>query len=146
MFTAYHPLVIVSEFKTYDSELLMRFNQEMAIGNWEINWDDGQYAYAQELSFMVHCPKMKCHYSSKMPCIPCLDHTPGSNYFRRQATRNSFGHRLRKITIIYTIHPTADQSLAGYKPIVPSPSTQSLTTTRGALWRPEQSLLWAVSA
>ena len=42
MFTAYHPLVIVSSLRPTTSELLMRFNQEMAIGNWEINWDDGQ--------------------------------------------------------------------------------------------------------
>ena len=42
MFTAYHPLVIVSSLRPTTSELLMRFNQEMAIGNWELNWEDGQ--------------------------------------------------------------------------------------------------------
>jgi len=42
MITAYHPLVIVSTLRPVTGELLMRFNQEMAVGNWEINWDDGQ--------------------------------------------------------------------------------------------------------
>lgn len=41
MLTAYHPLVIVSSLRPTTSELLMRFNQEMAVGNWEINWDTG---------------------------------------------------------------------------------------------------------
>ena len=42
MCTAYHPLVIVSSLRPTTSELLMRFNQEMVVGNWELNWDDGQ--------------------------------------------------------------------------------------------------------
>ena len=42
MCTAYHPLVIVSSLRPTTSELLMRFNQEMAVGNWELSWDDGQ--------------------------------------------------------------------------------------------------------
>ena len=41
MLTAYHPLVIVSSLRPTTSELLMRFNQEMAVGSWEINWDTG---------------------------------------------------------------------------------------------------------
>lgn len=41
MCTAYHPLVIVSSLRSITGELLMRFNQEMAVGNWELNWDDG---------------------------------------------------------------------------------------------------------
>jgi len=42
MITAYHPLVIVSTLRTTACELLMRFNQEMVVGSWELNWDDGQ--------------------------------------------------------------------------------------------------------
>lgn len=41
MFTAYHPLVIVSSLRSITSELLMRFNQQMAVGSWELNWEDG---------------------------------------------------------------------------------------------------------
>ena len=41
MIVAYHPLIIVSSLRPSTSELLMRFNQEMVVGNWDLNFDDG---------------------------------------------------------------------------------------------------------
>lgn len=42
---AYHPLVIVSSMRPIASELLMRINDALIVGNWEINWDDGHMRF-----------------------------------------------------------------------------------------------------
>ena len=78
MCTAYHPLVIVSSLRPTTSELLMRFNQEMAVETGRLNWDDGQVRVRSlVLSFTdEHSPKLKCLYSFKTPCFRSLDHTP----------------------------------------------------------------------
>lgn len=41
MMVAYHPLVIVSTLRASASELMMRINQNMLIGNWELDWETG---------------------------------------------------------------------------------------------------------
>lgn len=41
MMVAYHPLVIVSTLRPSASELMMRINQNMIIGNWELDWETG---------------------------------------------------------------------------------------------------------
>ena len=42
MVAAYHPLVIVSTLRYSASELFMRLNQQMVVGSWELDWNDGQ--------------------------------------------------------------------------------------------------------
>lgn len=41
MCAVYHPLIIVSTLRSSASELLMRINQNMIIGNWEMDWESG---------------------------------------------------------------------------------------------------------
>ncbi len=42
MVAAYHPLVIVSTLRHSASELFMRLNQQMVVGSWELDWNEGQ--------------------------------------------------------------------------------------------------------
>lgn len=48
---AYHPLVIVNSMRTKTAELCMRINDQLVVGNYELNMDDGHLRYRQGFDF-----------------------------------------------------------------------------------------------
>jgi hypothetical protein len=48
---AYHPLIIVSSMRTIAIELFARINHELAIGNFEIDLDDGHIRFRNGIDF-----------------------------------------------------------------------------------------------
>ena len=49
---AYHPLVVVQSLRKTATEFCMQCNQELIIGNLELNLTDGSLRYRQGLSFL----------------------------------------------------------------------------------------------
>ena len=48
---AYHPLVIVNSMRAKTAELCMRINDQLVVGNYELNMDDGHLRYRQGFDF-----------------------------------------------------------------------------------------------
>ena len=48
---AYHPLVIVNSMRAKTAELCMRINDQLVVGSYELNMDDGHLRYRQGFDF-----------------------------------------------------------------------------------------------
>jgi len=48
---AYHPLVIVNSMRAKTAELCMRINDQLVVGSYELNMDDGHLRYRQGIDF-----------------------------------------------------------------------------------------------
>ena len=48
---AYHPLVIVNSMRAKTADLCMRINDQLVVGSYELNMDDGHLRYRQGFDF-----------------------------------------------------------------------------------------------